>query len=370
MIKLSRLFRSDQTAQKTVAQADARYWRPDWAPSILLCGFEHGGTTLLSEVFRTNGYRSGFECGILYADTPSNFREHKQYFNQLARGWRVSSEVVNEAITKDFRGFYKVLLSSSLKALGNGLFFDKTPGYMSRLGRVLSTTDFIRRAVVIHRDPRAVFVSQASRIDKTLPVETVIENNFPELLNRYLRYFIGSISHIDDPDVLFVPFHGLVLDEAYWLPQIGHFADGRVFKPRVGQSKYSNVESTGMVSSKVTSFQERISPKMEKRILEATRLASPFFQDEGDRNSYGELWVKTLSQINTVLAKYELPRYGIRIESNQLPESPDQVSAPPASGIYFEPMTYLLRHPKILQAGVNPVAHFTSHGRNEGRNPA
>ena len=50
-------------------------------PEIILCGYERGGTKMLSELFRSNNYESGFECGVLMCKQPYDFVNYRPYFN-------------------------------------------------------------------------------------------------------------------------------------------------------------------------------------------------------------------------------------------------------------------------------------------------
>lgn len=47
--------------------------------TYLLCGYERGGTALLSGIFRANGFDSGFECGVLLADQPKDMSALQPY---------------------------------------------------------------------------------------------------------------------------------------------------------------------------------------------------------------------------------------------------------------------------------------------------
>ena len=60
----------------------------------------------------------------------------------------------------------------------SGKFFDKTPIYMSELGKCLHKAPFMKKAIVIHRDPRAVFLSMAKRMSPGIPVNEAIEKNY------------------------------------------------------------------------------------------------------------------------------------------------------------------------------------------------
>lgn len=321
-------------------------------PSILLCGYARGGTTLLSEILRANGYESGFECGVLLADKPSDFAKIEPYFNMLLGGWKISADIRREAINGDFRHFYSTLIGAAFSASDASGYFDKTPIYMQHLGKCLSRTDFINKAIVITRDPRSVFVSMAKRLEPNISIEEAVTKRLNYLVDRYLSYFIGSIAHSNNENVLFVPFEELCSREDAILKTIGFFVEGKVFSKRQKASAFVNVSSNGMDLSRISEFDRYLSPSLQKLILNRTRIASPFFMNVSERISLGDMHAETLNNIKKILRNFDLPQTGIIID-----------------GTYFEPMTYLLRYPDILAAKINPVKHFQRSGQKEKRIP-
>lgn len=321
-------------------------------PKLILCGYERGGTTLLSEIFRANGYESGFECGALLAASPQEFRRLQPYWDMLPGGWSVSEQVRDQAAQHDFVGFYDTLLRAAFPC-HDGPFFDKTPKYMEQLALVRARAPLVTKAVVIHRDPRAVFVSMAKRLSPELEPEAGIRRNFSSLTSRYLSYFLGAISHLQSPDTLFVPFEELVGREDAWLKALGLFSDGRVFTRRKSASRFGNVTSDAMDLPKVAEFDRVLSRQLQSEILDATRLAALFVCDPVERVGLAEMWHDLSGQADRLLQNFDLPRSGILVE-----------------GEPFEPFAYLLRYPDVLKSGMNPVMHFERYGRRERRRPA
>lgn len=317
----------------------------------ILAGYERGGTTLLSEIFRANGFESGFECGVLMAEAPHNMPEIQPYWDMLLTWWEISEETRNDAITGDFKHFYDTLCHATFPNF-KGHFFDKTPIYMSKLGLCMHRAPDLKGAIVIHRDPRAVFLSMSKRLSPGLSAEAAVEANFEALTKRYLSYFTGCISHIDNPQALFIPFEELVSREDVWLKNIGNFTIGKSFSKRQGKPRYNNVTSTKMDLSKVMEFDGMLSQDLQTRILNATKLASLFFSDATDRANFGQYWHDIKDEADKIIHRYNLPR-SLILED----------------GTYFEPFTYLLRHPDVRLAGLNPVDHFFRHGKKEKRGP-
>lgn len=319
------------------------------AVDFLLAGYERGGTTLLSELFRANGYESGFECGVLLGNSPADMKKLQPYWEMLPKGWNISENTLNEAIKGDFQHFYQTICRAAFPSF-NGNFFDKTPKYMESLGACMNRAKFIKGAVIIHRDPRAVFVSLSKRLTPGEDTETAIKKNFKILQNRYMSYFLGSIGHIENPNVLFIPFEEIVSREDVWLRTLGYFTRGEPFKKRTSNSRFVNVSSSKMDLRKIIEFDDLLTRELQEKILEATRVASLFFASPVERARYGEIWETTLETAKKRLSTFELPAVGMDVD-----------------GIYFEPLTYLIRYPDVLKSGSSPVVHFQKAGRREKR---
>ncbi|MDX5418626.1 MAG: sulfotransferase [Hymenobacteraceae bacterium] len=318
----------------------------------IIAGYERGGTTLLSDLFRANGFESGFECGVLLGKDPSEMPNFKAYWDMLLDGWSISEETRKKAISGDFKNFYDVLCSNAFPNF-KGSFFDKTPRYMQNLGQCLHRAPFLKGAAIIHRDPRAFFVSATKRLSPKKSISAGIRENFTHLKSHYMSYFFGSIGHIEQANVLFVPFEEIVSREDAWLKTLGYFTIGTPFIKRSGKPRFNNVTSSKMDLGKIIEFDELVPPELQQNILEATRLASPFFAGPIERARYGELWEETFETAKKRLIQFELPAVGMDID-----------------GTYFEPLTYLIRYPDILKSGINPAEHFRKAGRREKRIPA
>ncbi|WP_454268228.1 sulfotransferase [Roseovarius sp. MBR-51] len=321
-------------------------------PDFIIAGYERGGTTLLSELFRANGYESGLECGVLMAHAPAEFPQIQPYWNNMPKDWNLSAETFYDAISGDVATFYDRIFSAAFPDHSGG-YFDKTPKYMDLLGLCLHRAPFARGAVVIHRDPRAVFASMSKRIEPTLDAVQTIEKHFDFFVSRYLSYFCGCIAHLERPNVLFVPFEELVSREQTWLKVLGHFARGTPFQPMSARSRFDNVTSETMDLEKVIEFDRLLPQALQTRILEATQLASLFFAGPVERARYGQLWQDRIGLAKQRLGQFDLPATGVEVD-----------------GAYFEPLTYLLRYVDVLKSGLNPVDHYIRHGRGEKRRPA
>lgn len=316
---------------------------------VLVCGYERGGTTLLSEILRNNEYESGFECGVLLCETPRSFPTLQPYWDMLLKGWGINESQRQSLLTDSFQEFYQRLCKISFP-MHSGKFFDKTPIYMSELGKCLHKAPFMKKAIVIHRDPRAVFLSMAKRMSPSIPVNEAIDKNYKILHARYLDYFYGSISHLENENVLFVPFEELVSREDAWMKTIGFFLTGQELKKRTQMSRFVNVTSNNMDLSKIVEFDQFIDTKLQNRILSDLQLASLFFAGPIERASFSDLWLSKTFEIKKLLSQFDIFDRSLTIE-----------------GHYFEPFSYLLKNEDVFKARVNPVRHFANSGIREGR---
>lgn len=319
---------------------------------FIIAGYEHGGTTLLSEIFRANGYESGFECGVLLGRRPADLRNIAPFWDRLPSSWGIGTGLRDAVVSGDFRSFYDQICAAAFPD-HSGAFFDKTPAYMRRLGLCLHRAPFVRGAVVIHRDPRAVFLSMARRIAPGVEPIVAIDQNFAHLVSRYLAYFSGCIGHLGAANTLFVPFEELVTREESWLGQIGRFARGHPFRKRSTVSRFDEVSDRQMQPGRATEYQSVLPRAQQDRILTATALAAQFFADPAERLAHASVWERTAERVTSRLQRHGLPALGMTLD-----------------GELFEPLTYLLQNPDVLAAEVNPIDHYLRHGRDEGRWPA
>ena len=133
--------------------------------SFLICGLEHSGTTMVSDLFREHpDVDSGFECGVLLCEKPRDFLSYEPFCNHMVVGWGIDHrdfEMACDAST--FEEFYSrlFLYSSLIKEKQAGNIFDKTPRYITDLGRVQQRCD--RPIIAVIKDPRSLALSDFKR---------------------------------------------------------------------------------------------------------------------------------------------------------------------------------------------------------------
>jgi len=153
---------------------------------FIVCGVEHSGTTLVSDLFRqVDGLDSGFEVGVLMSDRPADFLKHQPFATNMLEGWGISQAQLEEACLQNTPDeFYRKLKDlSSLISAETRYIFDKTPRYLSQLSACLKKTD--KPFIVCYKDPRATVFSDYKR-SKSPDFYTWYEEYLPGKL-RYLK---------------------------------------------------------------------------------------------------------------------------------------------------------------------------------------
>ncbi len=131
---------------------------------FVICGLEHSGTTLLSDIFRQiPELDSGFEVGVLLADSPRKFKETQPFYNNMQGGWGIGRESLDNACdTDDFNEFYQRLQhASDILSKDTKHLFDKTPRYFVK---IISCYKKIKVPfIIMYKDPRSLVYSDFKR---------------------------------------------------------------------------------------------------------------------------------------------------------------------------------------------------------------
>jgi hypothetical protein len=191
----------------------------------IICGFEHGGTTMLSELIRQHPAVDGrFEIGFLLEDRIADFyREDNLHVEFVRSFWGVSDACLRDYICKasNWNEAYRRLVECSVVD-DDTLIYDKTPGYMSMLNNVLAKVD--APCVALVRDPRAILCSTRKRHNLTTEAFYKHYRWYARGLNRALKRFPQRILVVQYEHLCFEPrgeakriydFLGLDLDDSY-----------------------------------------------------------------------------------------------------------------------------------------------------------
>lgn len=132
---------------------------------FIICGLEHSGTTVVSDIFRQHdGCDSGFECGVLLCDRHVDFINLEPFAKNILDGWGITPMQLKEACSQPtLDDFYEHLyISSSLTGISNAhIRFDKTPRYITNLKSIHEKMDVPILAVT--KDLRSTVASDFKR---------------------------------------------------------------------------------------------------------------------------------------------------------------------------------------------------------------
>jgi hypothetical protein len=149
--------------------------------ACIICGYERGGTTLISQLIRQHPDIDGrFECGFLLVNDLKDFADLGVYVRNLKAGWGLSNESFEYIIQAPSHLMaYQRLIEHSNLPDKNLRIYDKTPKYMEDLSAILEKMNV--PCVCVVRDPRAVYWSQQKRWDQ----ETL-------MLGRLTKFYVLS----------------------------------------------------------------------------------------------------------------------------------------------------------------------------------
>ncbi len=158
-------------------------------PKFVICGVEHSGTTLLSDIFRqVENIDSGFEVGVLLCNTPREFRTFKPFIDQIPAGWGVKEEDLDYICDTDsFEEFYDRLYEKSTVIQKPCEIFDKTPRYAWGLEKALQ--NYGGKYICTYKDPRALVWSNFKRYKKTMSWDEWFKEYAPKLKRYWLKIY-------------------------------------------------------------------------------------------------------------------------------------------------------------------------------------
>ncbi len=127
---------------------------------FVVCGLEHSGTTLISELLRqVPGVDAGFEIGALLGGSPREFPYLEPYAEHLRKNWNLSEQTFSHCCdTNSFATFYRRLkAATTVLRPGTKVMFDKTPRYLSRLSECMDKVAV--PFIIAYKDPRSTVYS-------------------------------------------------------------------------------------------------------------------------------------------------------------------------------------------------------------------
>lgn len=163
------------------------------ALKFVICGLEHSGTTLLSDIFRqVKSLDSGFEVGVLLGSSPRDFPNTLPFFNHMPGGWKIDPEVLKQISAIDsFEDFYdKLKVNSEIMDESVEDIFDKTPRYFSD---IYGCYEKVKVPFVgVYKDPRSLVYSDFKRSGDSNEFESWYEQYKEPKLNYLLNSYNKS----------------------------------------------------------------------------------------------------------------------------------------------------------------------------------
>jgi SAM-dependent methyltransferase len=234
----------------------------------LVCGFERGGTTALSEVLRqAPGVEAGFEGGFLLARDPMSFPSVEPYYGMALRGWNLALEDMDYVCSAPgWEEMYR-RLAERFRPGERVRVFDKTPRYMERLAEVMAKVPGVPVIVVV-RDPRALFWSWLKRAGER-PADWL--EAYPARYHSYAAGYRAARRAGLGDRLLLVRHEDLSLHPEEEARRIFSFL-GLDFDPAYLSfaPRFRNVRGEGVTSAFVLEYRDHLTAGECEQILEAT----------------------------------------------------------------------------------------------------
>lgn len=255
--------------------------------AAVVCGFERGGTTLLSEILRQHPkLDSGFEGGFLLTDNVVNFLKVEPYCTYLKAGWKVNDDELKYICSANtWPDVYKRLIQCSPVIQNKDVWlFDKTPRYMQVLSEVLKKLPGVP-CIVIVRDPRAVIWSRIKR--SKYKNQLIMRFYARRECKHYLSYAHGyqkAISNGFKNRIFLVQYEALCRNKKLLAKNIFKFLGlefNESYLDFTNGPKYPNVYGQGVSSQYLTEYRKYLNDDISKEVLDhAKDFREWFWEDE------------------------------------------------------------------------------------------
>jgi Sulfotransferase family len=243
--------------------------REKMTPKFLICGLEHTGTTLVSDLFRqVPDLDSGFECGVLLGESPREFISQEPFAGHMLKGWGISrDQLMHCCDTDDFTEFYSRLqnTSSQLGAATQAIF-DKTPRYLSQLSLVLERCAC--PVVVCYKDPRGIVCSDFKR-SKTSDFNSWYESYHSKKMGYVRSCYKELMANTQNPRITTVGLEELALNSRATMERMFEGV-GETFKldyALIKELRYIHVRSKVVSADIAFEYRSVLSEEAQARIL-------------------------------------------------------------------------------------------------------
>lgn len=239
---------------------------------FIVCGLEHSGTTMVSDLFREHPQvESGFECGVLLCERPRDFLTFEPFCNHMQVGWKIDQKDFSYACeASDFTLFYQRLFESSgvVKDNISSIIFDKTPRYITQLSTVQSRLNLPIIAII--KDPRSLALSDFKRSRQSTETINQWYEEWKQPKIAYMRSAYEGYKYAwNDPDCLVVRLEDVCFDAKNTVKTMFEFVDIK-FQTEFLNLKHKRFENTSGSSINVNScmqFMDVLPTSLQKKIL-------------------------------------------------------------------------------------------------------
>jgi len=136
----------------------------------VLCGMPFSGTTFLSRILCSHHQiESGFECGMLFEDSPKEFINRKKFYSWMMSherpyNWKLTKEEMTYITNTDsfYEAYARIVEKCHLYNSETNLIIDKTPAYCYRLRNVMTKVEHTP-FIVVRKNVGFQFHSYKSR---------------------------------------------------------------------------------------------------------------------------------------------------------------------------------------------------------------
>ncbi len=254
--------------------------------AFIIGGFEHSGTTLVSEILRQHPMLdSAFEGGLLLPRELSEFPRMEPFAKNFKNGWKVSEGQLEEICkAPNVSKAYSLLRThSGILKSRSVMLFDKTPRYMAKLPEILFRVKDVK-AVVMVRDMRSIIDSTFSR--SKMGLNEWIEGVYPITRRHTLSYLDGLSVALSDPStaqrVMVVRYEDLVLSQRAKAKEIFDFLGYQFDEQYLSFEgvRYKNVYGSSVSNSFITKYRENLTPEFIEQIKSDFAGYAEYFWDE------------------------------------------------------------------------------------------
>jgi len=237
----------------------------------IVTGLEHSGTTFLSRLITCHPkIDSGFECGVLLANSPQDFKKIQPFYEWMQTTvenghWGIKKEdMIQVCSAKNWEEMYhRIILYSPIFKDKSSYILDKTPAYMPKLNNVLEKVNV--PCLVIKKDILFQYFSFKKR---GLSLE--------QFISRYKSYMNGLLKALEkfNSRIYIIEYEELYFNAMKGVENIFNFINANSNESLSWSESYSDGQNFNLFREniKVDPFQHHFKYDNEiKKLKELTK---------------------------------------------------------------------------------------------------